>query len=298
MIELWYSLIESLFPFPWAEFDFMKNALLAVLLVSPIFGILGTMVINNRMAFFSDAVGHAALTGIAIGVLLGCGDPLWVMLIFAAFLAGGITWARRRTKASADTVIGVFFATAVALGVVILSRQGGFNRYSGYLIGDLLSITPGELGLLAVVLLGVILFWLFLFNRLFLVSLNPAVARSRGVNVFQVELLFSILLAFIVTISIQWVGILIINSLLVLPAAAARNLAENMQRYHVLAVIISLAAGLTGLFLSYQWGTATGATIVLISFVLYLGTIAWKAVRPRQARRVPEMDAVKLNQKP
>lgn len=298
MIELWYTLVDNLFSFGWVEFDFMKNALLAVLLVSPIFGLLGTMVVNNRMAFFSDAIGHAALTGIAIGVLLGLGDPLWAMLIFATLLAVGITWARRRTEASADTVIGVFFATAVALGVVILSREGGFNRYSQYLIGDLLSIAPQELNLLVVALLLVLLFWGLFFNRLFLVSFNQAVARSRGVNIYLVEMSFSVLLALIVTISIQWIGILIINSLLILPAASARNLADNMKSYHALAVLISVLSGIVGLFLSYHWGTATGATIVLCSFVLYLGTIAWKTVKSRRVRNCSGSSDIRINHRP
>ncbi|NLW44895.1 MAG: metal ABC transporter permease [Syntrophomonadaceae bacterium] len=293
MIEVWYTLVDSIFPFSWVEFDFMKNALLAVLLVSPIFGFLGTIVVNNNMAFFSDAIGHAALTGIAIGVVLGLGDPLWAMLIFAAVLAIGITWTRHKTGASVDTVIGVFFSTTVALGVVILSRGGGFNRYSNYLIGDLLSISPQELTLLAFALLVVLLFWGLFFNRLFLTSINQAVARSRGVNVYVVEMLFSVLLAMFVTISIQWIGILIINALLILPAASARNLAVNMRSYHFLAVVISIVAGLAGLFLSYHWGTATGATIVLCIFVLYLGTIAWKTVSSRWNKYGSRTDRIK-----
>lgn len=277
-MELWYQLVNQCLPFEWAQFDFMKNALLAVLLVSPIFGLTGTMVVNNRMAFFSDAIGHAALTGIAIGILLGAADPSWIMLIFAAILAVFMSWTRIKTEASPDTVIGVFFATAVALGVVVLSRGGGFPKYSRYLIGDLLSVTPQEILQLIVVLALVVAFWLFLFNRLFLVSFNPSVARSRGVKVFIIETFFSVMVAIIVTISIQWVGILIINSLLILPAAASRNLTQGMRSYHGAAVFISLISGIAGLILSYYWGTATGATIVLAVFAFYVGTILLKVV--------------------
>ncbi|NLB18329.1 MAG: metal ABC transporter permease [Syntrophomonadaceae bacterium] len=279
MIELWYSLLENLFVSSWVEYDFTKNALLAVLLVSPVFVLLGTMLVINRMAFFSDAIGHAALTGIAIGVILGLGEPLWAMLAFAAILAVGITWARGHTEASSDTVIGVFFSATVALGVVILSRGGAFSRYSNYLIGDLLSISPQEVYLVMIVLLIVLLFWGIFFNRLFLLSINATVARSRGVRTGVIETAFAVLLALTVTISIQWIGILIINALLILPAAAARNLANSMKAYHLLAVSISIVSGIVGLFLSYQWGTATGATIVLCCFAIYLGTIAFKAIR-------------------
>lgn len=271
-METWYALIGQL-PFQWAHFNFMKNALLAVILIAPVFGISGTMVVNNRMAFFSDAMGHAALTGVAIGVVLGLGNPLWVMMVFAAILAAAIALVHVKTDASLDTVIGVFFAAVVALGVLILSRGGNFNKYSSYLIGDLLSITPREIYLLLVVLIIVVSVWLLFFNRLFLVSFNSTLARNRGVNVTVIEMLFTIMLALIVTICIQWVGVLIINSLLILPAAAARNITGNIRSYHILSVLISLVSGLVGLILSYYWGTASGATIVWFSFMLYLLTI-------------------------
>jgi zinc transport system permease protein len=277
-VELWYALIERLLPFQWTGFLFMKNALLAVLLITPVFGLTGTMVINNRMAFFSEAVGHAALTGIALGVVLGLGNPLWAMLIFAALLGGFITWAYLKTGASLDTVIGVFFAATVALGVIILSRGGGFTKYTKYLIGDLLSITPGEILMLAVVLAVILVLWLLLFNKFFLVSFNPSVARSRGVNITLIQMVFSVSLALIVTVSIQWVGILIINALIILPAAAARNVSSNMRSYHGSTVLISLVSGLAGLILSFYWGTAGGATIVMCAFALYLLTIVRKGL--------------------
>ncbi|MGD0152343.1 MAG: metal ABC transporter permease [Thermacetogeniaceae bacterium] len=277
-MEFWYGLIGHLLPFQWAHFIFMKNALLAVLLITPVFGLTGTMVVNNRMAFFSDAMGHAALTGIALGVIMGMGNPLWAMLIFAALLGGLITWAYLKTETSLDTVIGVFFAVTVALGVIILSRGGGFNKYSVYLIGDLLSITPNEILMLAVVLIAVLVLWFTLFNKFFLVSFNASVARSRGVNIALIQMIFSIMLALIVTISIQWVGILIINSLIILPAAAARNVSTNMRSYHVVTIVISLISGLVGLILSFYWGTASGATIVLCTFIFYLLTIVRKGL--------------------
>ncbi len=275
-MEAWYSLIGHL-PFQWAHFNFMKNALLAVILIAPVFGITGTMVVNNRMAFFSDAMGHAALTGIAIGVILGLGNPLWVMMAFAAILAAAIALVHIKTDTSLDTVIGVFFAAVVALGVLILSRGGNFNKYSSYLIGDLLSITPREIYLLLAVLIIVVMVWALFFNRFFLVSFNSTLARSRGANISLIEMLFTIMLALIVTLCIQWVGVLIINSLLILPAASARNITSSMRSYHAASVLFSLVSGLSGLVLSYYWGTATGATIVWFSFMLYLCTIIPKA---------------------
>ncbi|ATW27654.1 metal ABC transporter permease [Candidatus Formimonas warabiya] len=278
MMEIWYGLAGRLLPFSWAEREFMLNALLAVLLVTPLFGMLGTMVVNNRMAFFSDTIGHSALTGIAIGVIMGLYRPLWSMVIFAVLMAVAVSIVKEYTTTSTDTVIGVFSATAVALGIVILSRGGGFNKYSVYLIGNLLSISPGELGLIILVFIIFIGFWVAFFNPLMFVSIHPSLARSRGINVRLVEMLFAVMLAVIVTISIQWVGIMIINSLLVLPAAAARNLSGNMRQYHFFSVAIAVASGIIGLILSYYWDTASGATIVLVTACCYLASILKKHV--------------------
>jgi len=272
-MEVWYAFVNHFLPFAWAGHGFMKNALLAVLLVGPMFAIMGTMVVNNKMAFYSDTIGHSSLTGIAIGVLLGFQDPLWIMLIFSVLLAVAISMLKLWTTASTDTVIGSVSAIMVALGIVLLSRGGGFAKFSRFLIGDILSITPGEVLLLAIALGGVLLLWVMMFNRFLLVSVNQSIALSRGIPVRLVEILFCVATAIIVTISIQWVGILIINSFLILPAAAARNVTGNMMHYHIVSIMITIFSGVTGLLLSYYWATATGATIVLITALFYLATL-------------------------
>ncbi len=268
-MAFWYQLIDYLIPFEWASYTFMKNALLGVLLVTPMFGLLGTVVVNNKMAFFSDALGHSALTGIALGVVWGMGDPIWSMLIFSIALSIAIIKVKNVHTASMDTVIGVFSSTAVALGIVILSYKGGFAKYSTYLIGDLLSITPQDLGLLSISLMGVILLWIGAFNQIFLVSLNPSLAKSRGVLVHFWEYVFTLTIAIIVTLSIKWVGTMIISSMLILPAAASRNIAYDVKGYTLLSVVIAISSGLSGLIISYFLGAATGATIVLILGIVF-----------------------------
>lgn len=275
-METLYVLIDRLLPFAWAHHVFMKNALMAVLLVGPMFAVIGTMIVNNKMAFYSDTIGHSALTGIAIGILLGFQDPLWVMVIFSFLLAIAISMLKYYSTASTDTVIGAVSASMVALGIVILSRGGGFAKYSRFLIGDILSITPKEMYLLVAAFIIILLLWGTMFNKLLLVSINQTLARSRGINVRVAETLFCIVTAVIVTISIQWVGILIINSFLILPAAAARNITRNMKQYHVVSVVISIISGIAGLLLSYYWATATGATIVLIAAAFYLISLLLK----------------------
>ena len=155
-MSLWYSLTEFL-PFEWAQMTFMKNALLAILVVSPLFGLLSTMVVQSRMAFFSDALGHSAFTGIAIGVLCGLQEPMWAAVGFALVFSLLFTYVRRRTDLTGDTVIGVFSSTAVALGIFIATRNGGsFTKFNALLIGDILSVKP-EQALLLLGILGIIL---------------------------------------------------------------------------------------------------------------------------------------------
>ena len=258
------------------EYEFMRNAFFAVLMVTPLFGLLSTMVVSNRMAFFSDSLGHGAFTGIAIGALLGVGSEIFGLLGFSIGFALLITYIKNKSHAGADTVIGVFSSTAIALGLMLMSAGGQFNKFSRFLIGDLLSITKSDLfGLLAVFLI-VFVSWAILFNRLLIISVNQTLARSRGIKTQVIESIFAVLLAIIVALSIQWVGILIINALLVLPAAAARNVTNAVKSYHVLSVLIALSSGLAGLFLSYELNSASGATIVVISAVIYFVTLILK----------------------
>lgn len=267
-----YSLIDLLLSFEWTEFSYMKNALLAVLLITPLFGLVGVMIVNNKMSFFSDALGHSALTGIAIGVLMGVDNYLVSMMGFSLLFALCISAVMDSETSSSDTIIGVFSSTGLALGIVLLSASGGFAKYSGYLIGDILTVQPEEIRMLALILAAVVLLWGFFFNKLMLVSLNTDLAASKGIRVRLVEKFFVILVAVIVTVSIKWVGVLIINSLLVLPAASARNLAKSMRSYHFTAIGISLFSGVSGLIISYYAGTAAGGTIVLVAAVIFFIT--------------------------
>ena len=274
-MELWYQIV-GLLPFEWAQpggMYFMKNALLAVLVITPLFGLLSTMVVQSRMSFFSDALGHSAFTGIAIGTLCGLGDPMWGAILFAAAFALLFTYVRRHTNLASDTVIGVFSSTAVALGIFIATLGGGsFTKFNALLIGDILSVEPAKIGLLAVLLVVVIVLWVCAYNHLMLSAVHPALADSRGIKVFWQETCFSIAIAVVVTISMTWVGLLVINSLLVLPAAASRNVARSMFQYHLLSLVGAVVAGIAGLMTSYYIGASAGAAITLYLAVWFLLT--------------------------
>ena len=274
-MEILYALLGAL-PFDWLQHGFMKNAFLAVLLVTPLFGLLSTMVVSNRMAFFSDSLGHGAFTGLAVGVLLGWLSPLLSLVAFSIVFALLITYIKNRSSASTDTIIGVFSSTGIALGLMLMSRGGGFNKYSSYLIGDLLSISPEEIGSLFFVFLAVVLVWALVFNSLLVLSINASFARSRGVAAFLTEGLFASVLAVVVAVSIQWVGLLIINSLLVLPAAAARNIAQDVKSYHLLSVAVALLSGVAGLLLAYCCNMAAGASIVVVAAAVFFLTLLLK----------------------
>lgn len=268
-MEVIYSIIDCILPFEWVEFNFMKNALIAILLITPLFGLVGTMVVNNKMSFFSDALGHSALTGIGIGVMLGIDNYVISMLGFALLFAICISYIIELNISSADTIIGVFSSAGIALGIVLLSVNGGFSKYSNYLIGDILAIRPNEIFSLFMILILVIVIWIVAFNRLMLASLNSDLALSKQVSVKFYKNIFFILIALIVTVSIKWVGILIINSLLILPAASARNIVKTSRMYHLISILISVFSGISGLIVSFYLGTATGGTIVIIVALIF-----------------------------
>ena len=277
-MEVVYNLLEIILPFDFMQYTFMKNAFLAILLVSPIFAIIGTMIVNKKMAFFSDALGHSALTGIAIGMLLGMTNINISMIIFAIIFAILLNLIKSKTTYGADTIISVFSSIAIAIGLAILAQSGSFNKYSSYLVGDILSISESEILYLFVAFVLTIIFWYYLFNKINAVSLNSTLAKSKGINVKAMENIFAILIAVMVMISIRWVGILLINSLIILPAASSRNISMNMRNYHLFSIIFALFSGLAGLIISYYTNIPTGPMIVIISGIIYFITFGIKKI--------------------
>ncbi|MEG2571049.1 MAG: metal ABC transporter permease, partial [Clostridia bacterium] len=242
----------------------------------PLFGLLGTLVVNNRMAFFADTLGHSALTGVAIGALVGAADPRISMVILGIVFSILLVVIKSRGRSSTDTTISTLSSIAVALGIVLLSKGGGFAKYSSFLIGDFLSISQSDLVLALIVALIVVIYWLTLFNKTYMVSLNPTLAASLGIRTQLIDILFTCLVAIVVMVSISWVGILIISSLLVLPAATARNISHSIRAYTLLSVALSLVCGIIGLIASYYLDSATGATIVLVLALSYFVSLAFR----------------------
>ncbi len=278
-MSLWYAFLD-LFPVQWLSMNFMKNAFLAVLLMAPLFGLLSTMIVTGKMSFFSDALGHSGFTGIAIGVLCGSAFPMVWAVILAVVIALLFSWVKGRTTHAAETIISVFSSTAVALGIFIATLNGSsFTKFNKYLIGDILSVTPVEIGLLALTLILVAVLWALASNRLVLSAVHPQLAASRGIPVRGYETLFTAAIAVVVTLSMSWVGLMVVNSLLVLPAAAARNIARNVREYHLFSILGALASGVLGLVTSFYLGSSTGAVISLYLAVYFALTFCLRKRR-------------------
>lgn len=273
MFDTLYNAIDLILPFQWLSHTFMKNAFIAIVIITPLFGLLSTMVVSNKMSFFADSLGHGAFTGIAVGILLGGIDPMWGATLFSICFAIAITIIKNKGTSSTDTIIGVFSSTSIALGLVLMSFSSSLSKFSSYLVGDLLSISQNQIILLIFVFIAIIVLWSLIFNKLLVTSLNTSLANSRGMNTLLIEIIFTCTIAVIVTITIRWIGLLIINSLLVLPAAASRNISRNIRQYHLFSILIAIFSGIVGLIISYYLNTVTGATIVLVASVIFFITL-------------------------
>lgn len=268
-MQFWYTICESL-GIEMLRWDFMKNALLAILVMAPLFGLTSTMIVTGRMSFFSDALGHSAFTGIAIGSICGIAAPTGAAVVFSIVFALLFSYVRSRSNQTADTLIGVFSSAAVALGIFAATLDGGsFTKYNKYLIGDILSVTPAQIGILLLVLIAVAVFWIVHANRLLLTVLHPQLASSRGISVGLSQGAFTVAVAVVVTLTLSSVGLLILNSLLVLPGASARNVSRNLKQYCLYSVLFALISGVLGLTVSYYMGSSAGAAICLILTVFF-----------------------------
>lgn len=280
-----YDLL-ALLPFESLEPLFMRQALLALLLLSPMAAMLGVHVLNFRMAFFSDAVGHSAFAGLAVGVILGISQQVSVM-VFGGLVGVAIMSIQRKSGLSADAAIGIVFSAVVAFGLAVVSRAPGLNReIQAYLYGDILTVTGGETAILFGLLILVALFELLGWNSMLTLALSPALARVSGISTGFWQYLFAILLAVVVMFCVRIVGVLLVTAMLIVPAATARNLAGTMRGLFWWAIAVAVFSAVAGLLLSAQeWlGTASGATVILVACLLFGLSFAWRNLhRPAPA---------------
>ena len=257
----------GLLPFDCLEPRFMRQALLALLLLTPMTSMLGDQVTQFRMAIFSDAVGHSAFAGVALGLILGA-PPEAAMLVFGVCVGIAVMAVQRTSGLSADTAIGIIFSAVVAFGLAVVSRASGLGRQMGqFLYGDILTVGDGEMAALACLLGLLLIFEAVGWNRLLAMALSPVTARVEGIHTALWHYLFAGLLALVVMFSVRAVGVLLMTALLVVPAATARNLARSAGGMFWWSLVVGVSSGVAGLLLSAQaWlATASGATVVLVA---------------------------------
>ena len=250
---------------------FMLRALLAAVFLGPVCGLLGVFVTARRLAFFSDTVAHSALAGVAFGLWLGASDPTVAMLIVSLAVAFLLLWLRRHTELLTDTLLALLLSTSVALGVVVFSQLKGYRgEIERYLFGDILSVGSSDLMIAGGVSVGITFLLLHWFNSLTLITAHEDLAHVSGIPVRWIDLGFTLALTFIVTLAIRLVGIILVTSLLVIPAATARNLSQNLRQQTISAWLVGLASAVGGTMASYGFNFPCGPSIVLMCATFFL----------------------------
>ena len=267
-----YSIVPYILPFKCMEAKFMQQAFIGLLLLAPMAAVMGIQVVNFRMAFFSDAISHSAFAGVAIGLIASV-NPSITMVAFAVFVGLAITAMQSKSSLSMDTIVGVFFSAVVAFGIAIVSRDRSVARdMQLFLYGDILTISTGDIFKLAALALVIIVFMGLGYNRLLYIGLNHSLARAHRVKVALYQYMYAALLSVVVIFSVRAVGVLLVTALLIVPAAAARNLSRTAGAMFWWAILISVTSAASGLIISAQeWAyTATGATVILVAFALFI----------------------------
>jgi len=250
---------------------FMQRALMAALLLGPLCAILGVFVTARRMAFFSDTIAHGALTGVALGMWMGLTDMTVPMVLFSIVIAAAILWLKEKTELLTDTIMALLLSGSVALGILILSlNKGSRGELHGYLFGDILAIDTKDVWL-AGVLFFVVVFGLFSsLSALTLLTANEDLAHVCGVRVRLANFLFVLVLTVTVALTIHLLGIILVTSLLVVPAATARNVSRNLRQQIISSVIVGIVGALAGTILAYRLDVPCGPAIVMSCIGLFI----------------------------
>lgn len=255
------------------EYVFFQRALLAAVVVGLLCGLLGFFVVLRRLAFIGVGISHSAIGGVAIGLLAGW-NPVLTAALFAIMVALGMFWVGRDRRLSEDAVIGVFFSAAMALGLVLLSLRHGFQQdLFAYLFGSVLAISAGELAGLCALSLVVGVVVLAMFRELLFISFDEEVARAYGRPVDATNALLLVVLAITVVAGIRVVGVLLIEALLVVPAATAALWTLDFRRQVAISMALGAASGVLGLAGSYAFDITAGGAIVLVAVSFFFGSL-------------------------
>lgn len=258
------------------QFAFIQRALIAGILIAAALALFSPLVVLRKMAFFGEGIAHASLTGIAIGLVAGW-QPLVVALVFGILLAVIMELLERVTRLTSDTIIGIFFAASMGVGVIILSQSQGYQPdLISFLFGNILAIQPSEIIITGALTLLLLLFFFFFRQRLFLLAFDPDTAALTGINRGVLETLYRILLAVAVIIGVKVIGIVLVSALLVLPAALAKLLTASLRALTITTMIVSQVIVIIGLLVSLVLDWPSGATIIVFGTILFLLVVVFR----------------------
>ena len=254
---------------------FVQRAFLGAILLALLTSLWGVFVVLRKQAFLSDAVAHASILGVALGLMLGI-YPLYLALVIAILFAFILTYFKDKVKIANDTLIGIIYSLFFALGLILLSKTSGVKvDLESYLFGSLFSISPDELLLIGILLLGSTIFLFKYFKQIVYTTFDPENAYLQGINVKRNEYLINIFLSITVIAAIKAVGLIMLSSMLLAPAATARNIAKNFKQVIPLSALISILSSLIGLTLALLFDIPAGASIVLIASITFLASGLW-----------------------
>ena len=277
--------VAGMLPFECMKLRFMQEAFLGVLLTAPLAAAAGIQVVNFRMSFFSDAIGHSAFAGVALGLIFGLSPDL-TMPLLALAIGIGIMAMKQRSALSSDTVIGVFFSAVVAFGLALVSRNPNVARDMQVLLyGDILTVTHNDLLYLFLLFCVFFMFQVFAYNRLNAIGIHEQLARTHRIHTAFYQYVYVALLSLVVIFSVKSAGVLLVTALLIVPAASARNLSKSSGMMFWISIIIGVCSGISGLLISAQpWAeTASGATIVLCACVIFCISLLFGVLKPKKS---------------
>lgn len=267
---------------------YLARALLVALFLAPLCAVLGVFVTARRMAFFSDTIAHAALAGVALGFLLGFAEPTIPMVLFSLVVALAMFWLRENTELLTDTIMALLLSGSVALGVIILSVLKGFRaQLHAYLFGDIQAVSDGEVILAGLLAVGVICSLFAQINALSLLSAQEDLAHVCGVPVRRLNYFFVGILTLTVSASIRLLGVMLVTALIVIPAAAARNVSRNLRQQILFSLIVGVISGVGGVVLSYRFDLPAGPTVVITAIALFVATLFAARISSRSRSATP-----------
>lgn len=287
MVAWWCSVIAEYLVDPF-DYPFMQRALAEVIIVGVVCGLVGCFVVLRGMAFIGDALAHTVFPGVVISYMAGR-SILIGAFVFGVLTAIGVGLVSRTRRVSEDSAIGVIFAAFFALGVVLISRQSGFQRdLDSLLFGNVLAVSQNDVLITLAIAVGIVAILFALLKELTLVAFDPTMARTAGYPVFALDMLLLLLIAATIVASLQAVGNILILALLVTPPAAARLLTDHLGRMMAASVVLAVASGVVGLLISYHADTAAGGTIVLTATALFAACLVFAPNHGLLATRLQE----------